>query len=147
MKYHVTAAIINAIIIYCIVAIYRDIITVIDGSYLARRGHHITSFYTYALLIFSWIATMIIYKIRNYTRHYLYFIGINLLAILTIRLFLYSRFIMTSTTDFDIKVLFITIGYSLKDNIIPLLVISIIVHISQNLIGKKLLPKKYKPLK
>lgn len=72
------------------------------------------------------------------------FIFINLLLFLIITTFKYVLFINNSTTvQFKIFNLFISIKDAILETIIPLLIISVLVNFFQNIIGKKLLPRMY----
>ncbi|MCG8698599.1 MAG: hypothetical protein MI922_11135, partial [Bacteroidales bacterium] len=72
MKYHVTTAIVNAIIITIVLNLFQEVYKIFDGAYFAKKGHHFANLFIYSLFFFSWMATFIIYKVKNYRKHFYY---------------------------------------------------------------------------
>ncbi len=143
MKFHLTAIITNILLIFGIMHLYTFFVTSIDSMYFVKRGQYFESYFAYSILFFSWLATLIIYKKKKYSTHFYYFIAINLLVIVVISIFKYISFINNDSAQFKISNLFISIKSAIFETIIPLLIISILVNLFQNTIGKKLLAKKY----
>ncbi|WP_064967907.1 hypothetical protein [Tenacibaculum ovolyticum] len=144
MKFHITAILVNIILVFGIMHLYSFFVTFLDTSYFVKKGQYFDSYFAYSILVFSWLATFIIYKNKKYRTHYFYFVFINLLLFLIITTFKYVLFINSSTTvQFKIFNLFISIKDAILETIIPLLIISVLVNLFQNIIGKKLLPRMY----
>ena len=146
MKYHITTTIVNIVLIVIVLNIFQEIYEMFDKLYFVKKGHHFAVFFTYSLFLFSWLAPFIIYKIKNYKRHFYYFFTVNILVTILVRIYQYSVFTFDRGYKYDVKILLKSIWGNIIEIIAPLLVISILVYISQNFIGKKLLPEKYKPL-
>ena len=146
MKYHIITTIINFVLIVFILKIFQEIYVLFDSLYFAKRGGYFERFFTYLLFFFSWMATLLIYKVKNYKIHYRYFIGANLIIYLVISFVEYVIYSFGEGNHFTLYNSFLCVKYTLREITAPLLVVSILVHISQNFIGKKLLPEKYKPL-
>lgn len=145
MKYHICAIIANILVITAILYLGREFYELFDELYFVKRGGYYDRYFLYLLFFFSWIATFLIYKVKNYRKHFYYFIVFNLLIV--ILFFSVSYVIFTYDTDIPLKIrnLLRGIGYALRECTLPLIVVSVLVQISQNFIGKKLLPEKYKP--
>lgn len=88
------------------------------------------SYYFY-FFVFWWLAPLSILLIKNYLKHLLLFITINVLL---------AVIILISSFKYGFEIIL----YDLLLFIVPSMVISISVYYSQMIIGKKLLPTKYK---
>lgn len=134
MKFHLIAFFTNLMLIFSIMYLYTSIVTLIDALYFVKKGGYFEAFLAYLFFIFSWASTFIIYKIKNNSTHFYYFLASNLTIIC-----LYTIFI----NHFELSNLLISLKYAIVETIIPIIVISKLVSISQNFIGKKLLPERY----
>ena len=146
MKYHISAIIANILVITAILYLGREFYELFDELYFVKRGGYYDRYFTYLLFFFSWMSTFLVYKVKNYRRHFYYFIAFNLIFIIVF--FSVKHVIYNHGTETPLKMRTILRGiyYALRECTLPLIVVSVLVHISQNFIGKKLLPKKYKPL-
>ena len=143
MKFHLTAIFTNIVLILGIMYLYAFIVMSMDDMYFVKKGHDFAVCFSYLIFVFSWLSTFIIYKIKKQSTHFYYFLGCNLLGVLIITIFRYILFINTNSIPFEASSLFINLKYAILETIIPVTIISKCVSISQNLIGKKLLPIRY----
>jgi len=136
MKFHLTAIITNLMIIFGILYLYSFILTSVDEAYFAKKGYYSRLCFAYFTFVFSWASTFIIYKIKNQSTHLYYFLCFNILSA-----FIYILFI--NYHPFDLSNLINSLKSAIVETAIPIVAISICVSISQNFIGKRLLPTRY----
>ena len=138
VKFHIAAILMNAILIYGIMSLYSLILTSMDEAYFVKKGHYFNLCFLYLMFVFNWVSTVIIYTIKNQSTHFYYFLGFNFFSLLS-----YILFIDTNSPPFEISGLFISLEYAIPETIIPTIIISKCVSMSQNIIGRKLLPTRY----
>ena len=137
MKFHLTAIFTNLVIIFSILYLYSFILTSMDEAYFAKKGYYSELCFAYFTFVFSWASTFITYKIKNQSTHFYYFLCFNILTA-----FIYILFI--NYHPFDLSNLIDSIKSALIETIIPIVIISKCVSISQNIIGKRLIPERYR---
>ena len=129
LPFHIIAIIVNIILmslvtrlcVFMIEYLYQDI-------YFTKKGNYLIHLYTFSVCFLSWSSTILIYFYKNYHKHYLFFI-ILLLGYATFTYFLSNK--QEHPVDFIQEIYPYTI------------IISFLIHYSQIMIGKKLLPKLY----
>lgn len=141
MKFHLTAIFTNLVVIFITMYLYSFIIVSIDEAYFAKKGHYFEVCFSYSMLFFSWASTFIIYKIKKRSTHFYYFLCLNILGLIIFAIFPYIPDIHSHS--FELYGLFHSLKSAIIETIIPIVVISKCVSVSQNIIGKKLLPVRY----
>jgi len=143
MKFHLTAFLMNLVLIFSVMYLYAFICKTIDPMILFRVETNLEACFIFLMLIFSWASTFIIYKIKNQSTHFYYFVCFNLLGVIIFEIYKYISYINNNDIQFELYGLFINTKDIIPETLIPIIIISILVSISQNYIGKKLLPERY----
>ena len=136
MKFHLTAIFTNLVLIFVIMYLYTFVRESLDVMYFFRAGSNLDACFTHLVFVFSWASTFIIYKIKNRFTHFYYLLCFNI----------FSGFIYILSINyhpFDLSNLINSLKSAIVETIIPIIVVSKCVSISQNFIGKKLLPSRY----
>jgi hypothetical protein len=143
MKFHLTAIFTNLALIFGIMYLYTFVRESLDVMYFFRAGSNLDACFTHLVFVFSWASTFIIYKIKNQSTHFYYFLCFNILGLIIFSIFDYNSSNELNSRPFEIQGLFGNLKSAILETIIPILIISKCVSISQNIIGKKLLPARY----
>jgi len=103
----------NLLIIFGIIYSYSFIL----------KGYYSELCFAYFTFVFSWASTFIIYKIKNQSTHFYYFLCFNILSA-----FIYILFI--NYHPFDLSKLINSLKSAIVETAIPIVIISICVSIS-----------------
>ncbi len=115
-----------------------------DNLFFVRNGQYFEEFLPFLFLCFSWLATFTIYKFKNYKKHFILFIILNLLVSFFISVIGVINSYIYRDWGFTINDILQSIHNIFKEVIFLIVLSSILINFSQMIIGQKLLPTMYK---
>jgi hypothetical protein len=143
MKFHLTSIVTNVVLIFGIMNLYYFIRISIEDMYFFKAGGSFEICFLYLILVFSWSSTFIIYRVKNKAIHFYYFLCSNIFGLIIFSIFDYISSININSIPFELSGLYISLESAILETIIPVFIISKCINVSQNVIGKKLLPTMY----
>ena len=144
MKFHLTAIFTNLVLIFSIMHLSTFVIVkTIDYLYFVKKGYYFEDYFVYLLFVFSWASTFLIYIIKKQSSHLYYFLLFNFMVLIILNIIGFITSNDFNSRPFELSNLLISLKSAIVECIIPIIIVSICVNISQNFIGKKLLPERY----
>ncbi len=138
LKFFTVAMITNLILIF-IVSIINSLLLeefIQPGTFITQKigGRDFMFLSDFYLKVFWYVAPFCIFIFKHYRKHYILFIIVGVVIVFLFQVYLY----VTSNTYNALEIV-----RAFKESTLYLITISLTIHLSQMIIGKRLLPTLY----
>lgn len=149
IKFHLLSSLLNIFSIILLMNIHEYIINqFIDDLFFIRASENFMMIYLIPIFLFSWLAPFSIYKFKNHRKHYLVFLIAFFLIIIIFCAYDIFSHVTKYEEYYDGRLDYIikrSVNICIKEEtLIASFLISTLIYLNQLIIGKKLLPTKYK---
>ncbi|WP_438711623.1 hypothetical protein ACSTS3_03280 [Aquimarina muelleri] len=142
VKFHLIASIFNVLLFFLATFLNYKINMLWDEKFGIRASDVLTMVQNFSFFLFFWLFTFWIYLIKDYKKHWIYFLILPLVLVVSKTTYDYIIYHNQDGLHFISFLHFLKL--SILDTLLLISISSIGIHFSQMFIGKKVLSSSYR---